>query len=246
MIVSKSVEAIRFKARATEESLPSDELLILMQLKQYMVAGDLEYLDEGYEGDVKEADLMATGTGYTTNLSGDKVFTREYAFPAEILARMKFVDAKLDGEHWIRLKDKNMNMEETPMEEVNILEKYSNEQGDAGYGRFRGSMFLLTGEIKANITNGMKLFLFKAPTLITDLSASVDLGTFGIPYQLQESYMDLVVAEWKANHDKPLSDNDKNVIARYTEVLDKLKNFNRDQEIVGEIPSDNTDNGYEN
>lgn len=246
MIISRIGDAIRYKARATEESMPTDEILVLMNLKQYMFAGDLEYLDEGYEGDIQETDLMATGTGYSTNLDGDKIFTREYSFPENILSRMKFLDAKLDGEHWVRLVNKNLNMEKVAFEEANLLEKYSNEEGSAGFTYFRGGIFLLTGEIEEDVTKGMKLWLFKAPTLITDLSSSVELATFGIPYQLQESFIEGVVADWKSNHDKPLSSDDQSWYIKYQNTLAKLRNFNRDQEIIAEMPMDTTDDGFEN
>src|SRR3989304_3191047 len=152
---------VRYRTKTNSTTLPDVEILSYMAFRQDELAQDILKVDE---------DILLIPQ--TTSLVADQ---REYLFPSDFLARMKRIEAKLDGTNWIKLFEMDLSGHDKPTNETNITLHFSNEEGHAFYDNLRKALYIYSGTI-TSVTDGLKLWVNTWPTPITDLSSSTDMS----------------------------------------------------------------------
>jgi hypothetical protein len=250
MRLTEVIDLARRKSKTNSSTFSDSDMLLYLKAKIPQFQSDIEKANEDYMGSIEFRDLRPTGDGtYTDN--GEIYISREYNLPTDMISRLKFVSAKLDGENWIRLKQYDLNDIKIPFEEKNILEHFNNTQGIAGYEIFRGSLFLLTGEIKEEVPDGLKIWTYSYSALPTVIPVAgseqdVDLDVYGIPEIMHELLATALCIEWKNNLETPvpLTINEQNYYDLYEKALRSLRALDRDQEVQFSRPADKYNKGF--
>jgi len=250
MRITEVINLARRKSKTNSATFSDADMLLYLKAKIPQFQSDIEQTNEDYMGSIEFRDLRATGDGTYTD-SGTTYLSREYNLPTDMIPRLKFVSAKLDGENWIRLKQYDLNNIKIPFEEANILSTFNNTEGIAGYEIFRGSLFLLTGEIEEEIENGLKIWTYSFSALpatipIAFSEQDIDLDMYGIPETMHELLATALCIEWKGNLETPvpLTLAEQNYYALYEKALRSLKALDRDQEIQFARPEDGYNRGF--
>lgn len=240
----------RKKSKTNAITFPDSDMLLYIKSKLPQFQVDIEEVNEDYLGSVEFRDLRATGTGTYTD-GGETYLTREYNLPSDMIPRLKYVSAKLNGVDWIRLKHYDLNDIKIPFEEERILQRFNNNEGVAGYEIFRGSLFLLTGKIENAVSDGLKIWAYSFSATLASIPVvgsdeDVEFDLYGIPEQMQELFALALSMEWKSNQEIPVpfSAQEQNFYALYAKALQSLKGLDRSKEIVFERPVDKYDNGF--
>ena len=240
----------RKKSKTNTITFPDADMLLYIKSKLPQFQVDIEEVNEDYLGSVEFRDLRATGTGTYTD-GGETYLTREYNLPSDMIPRLKYVSAKLNGVDWIRLKHYDLNDIKIPFEEERILQRFNNAEGVAGYEIFRGSLFLLTGKIENAVSDGLKIWAYSFSEVPTSIPVAgsdedVEFDLYGIPEPMQELFALALSMEWKSNQEIPVpfSAQEQNFYALYAKALQSLKGLDRSKEIVFERPVDKYDNGF--
>ena len=250
MRITEVIDLARRKSKTNSATFSDSDMLLYLKAKIPQFQSDIEQTNEDYMGSIEFRDLRATGDGTYVD-SGTTYLSREYNLPTDMIPRLKFVSAKLSGDSWIRLKQYDLNDIKIPFEEENILANFDNSEGIAGYEIFRGSLFLLTGEIKEDITNGLKIWTYSFSALpatipVASSEQDVDLDVYGIPETMHELLATALCIEWKGNLETPvpLTLAEQNYYALYEKALRGLRALDRDQELSFSRPDDGYDNGF--
>jgi len=250
MRITEVINLARRKSKTNSATFSDADMLLYLKAKIPQYQSDIEQTNEDYMGSIEFRDLRATGDGSYTD-DGETFLSREYNLPTDMIPRLKFVTAKLDGENWIRLKQYDLNDIKIPFEEDNILSKFNNTEGIAGYEIFRGSLFLLTGEIEEDITDGLKIWTYSFSALpatipVVNSTQDVDLDVYGIPETMHELLATSLCIEWKSNLETPvpLTITEQNYYALYEKALRSLRALDRDQEVQFSRPADNYGKGF--
>lgn len=241
----------RQQTRTNTTTFPDTQMLLYIKALLPQYQADIEGVDEDYQGSIEFRDLVATGTGYTTDDNGDTIYTREYNLPSDMIHRLKNVSAMLDGVNWTFLKNYELNSFKMPFEEDRILSKFSNEEGIAGYEIFRSSLFLLTGEIENDVSNGLKIWTYAFTACPASIPAvgsddDVEFDLYGVPEVFHELFAMALSIKWKSSQEVPvpLSVEEQNYFALYNGKLGKLKGLDRSAEKIFQRPADPYDNGF--
>jgi hypothetical protein len=253
MTITDIVSLARKKSKTNSTTFPDSDMVLYIKAKLPLFQADIEDVNEDYMGSIEYRDLRATGDDGTYTDGGETYLSREYNLPSDMISRLQNVYAKLDGEDWTWLKHYREETLQMPIEEDNILENFSNELGVAGYFIFRGSLFLLTGEIEDAVTDGLKLWDYAYSSEISSIPEAaseddVDLTTYGIPRTLHEVFAVALSAEWKNNQDVPipLTAEEQTYYAIYStkDRFEQLKDMHRGDELSFSLPADGYDNGF--
>lgn len=241
---------IRYKTRTNSTTFPDTDMLPLVNFRQDELARRLmASLSE-------DEDIFQSPN--TDSLVADR---REYAFPADVLARIKRVEAKLNGTDWVLLHSMDINEYKGTHDEDTIVENFNNEQYDkttnsygAQYDIARKAVYIYSGTITA-VTDGLKLWCFDYPTLVTDLTdAATDLEEdpdtthHGFPRELQELLARGVIIDYKESREKPipLSEREQSYDKDVNIAIESLKHGDMGREIIASLPpaSSRGDNGF--
>jgi len=250
MRLTEVIDLARRKTKSNVNTFSNVDMLLYLKAKMPQFQSDIEEVNEDYMGSIEFRDLRATGDG--TYIDGaDTLLSREYNLPYDMINRLKFITAKLDGENAIRLKHYDLNEIKIPFEEDRILQTFNNTEGIAGYELFRGSIFLLCGEIEEDVDAGLKLWSYaysEIPTEIPEAGSDddLDLDVYGIPETMHELLSICLGIEWKSNLEVPvpLTITEQKYDISYKEVLKSLKGLDRDEEIQFDRPLDAYDKGF--
>lgn len=237
---------IRFKTRTTTTTFPDSQMLPLVKFRQDELARKLMKAlntDEDIFLTPQYANLVASSVSDITK--------RSYSFPSDILSRIKRVEAKLDGTNFIKLYPMDLNEYADVHDETVITNNFNNyqystsNQSGARYDVLRKSLFIYSGTLTA-VTNGLKLWCFDYPTLITDLTDNTDdieddpsTTEHGFPRELHELLARGVIIDWKESREKPiaLSEREQNYDKDVKAAIDTLKNGDEGREIIAQLPS---------
>lgn len=251
MRITEVIDLARRKSKTNTATFSDSDMLLYLKAKIPQYQADIEATNEDYMGSIEYRDLRATGTDGTYLDGTTSYLSREYNLPYDMINRIKFVTAKLDGENWIRLQQYDMNEIKIPFEEENIIANFNNTEGVAGYEIFRGSLFLLTGEIEAEVTDGLKIWTYSytaVPATIPVASSDddLDLDLYGIPETMHELLAVALSLEWKSNLETPvpLTSMEQNYYILYEKALRGLRALDRDLELSFSRPKDGYDNGF--
>lgn len=251
MRITEVIDLARRKSKTNTSTFSDSDMLLYLKAKIPQYQADIEATNEDYMGSIEYRDLISTGTTGTYLDGGVTYLSREYNLPYDMINRIKFVTAKLNGTDWIRLKQYDLNDIKIPFEEDNILATFDNTEGVAGYEIFRGSLFLLTGEIEAEVENGLKIWTYSytavpASIPIPSSTEDLDLDLYGIPETMHELLAVALSLEWKSNLETPvpLTSMEQNYYILYEKALRGLRALDRDQELSFARPADGYDKGF--
>lgn len=236
----------RKKCGTNSSTLTDADALLYLKAKMPVYQSDVEAVNQGHMGSIEKRDLKATGNGIWTD-SGTDYLTREYNLPADMIPRIDHVYACLDGTNFIELKEYQGIDSNVPFKETNIKERYTNDEGIAGYRIFRGSIMLLCGEIENDVTDGLEIWVYSFPDLSELTATSTNqMDLYGIPESMHELMAIDLSIEWKSNRDKPLKLTADEILrdTKYNKELKKLKGMNRSGEVTFNKPRDSYNNGF--
>ena len=179
------------------------------------------------------------GLRYERDLVVDR---REYNLPDEILGRIKYVEAKLDGTNWNDLKETDIIVYDKATNEATIRSAYSGRNPE--FEMWDRSIFILSGDAIIAVTDGLKLWAIIYPADIANLTGTDDMSinpdtyTHGFPRQFHELLARRVSIAYKSSKDRPIPLSEKELL--YEKDLDKaiqnMKNANLDRTIVPSRP----------
>lgn len=221
-------QLVREYTHTSASELSDAKLLMLANIYKDEIASAITAVNEDYFGMI-----------FTRNLEDDR---REYALPDEILNNIKYVEAMLDGENWLRLEEFDINSYRRPTDEETTVGRFS---GLAPmFDIFRRSLWIYSGEAIEEVIGGLKLWAIIFPADFTDLSGSIDLSvdpsetTFGFPRQFHELLARRVSIGWKSGQQRPrpLSAHEKNYGADLDKAIALLTKGNLDRSVVAKAP----------
>lgn len=219
---------VRFKTKETTSTLSSANLTALTNIYKDIFARKVAEINE---------DLLVIPA--TTDLVEDQ---REYPEPDDLI-KIKQVEAKLDGTNWTKLKEFDINSMDRPTDESTIVNNFTNNEGEAYYDLFRGSIYLYSGSV-SGVTGGLKLFYAAYPPDFTDLTGTDDMSepvsstSTALPDATHKAMADLVIIEIKEAGDKPmaLSQREQLVEARISIIENEIRGKNLDRTVIGIMP----------
>lgn len=220
---------VRKKTRTNSTTLTDADLLLYANT----------FKDEIAEMLSKEVGEDIFGLRLTRNLVANQ---REYDLPSDVMARIKYIEAKLDGTNWVTMHETDLNEYGKTTDESTIIEAYQGK--DAAFDLWDRSFFILSSEAIEAVTDGLKLWAILFPADFTDLTLSTDLSTnptttsHGFPRQFHELLARRISIEWKSNRDKPLplSEQELNYDKDLRDKISSMKDANLDRSTEASIP----------
>ena len=237
MTPAQFAEYVRLKTRTNSTTFTDADIIILMRQRQDEIAQSILKTDEDLLLIPQTADLVLN--------------QRDYPFPADILSRIKRVEAKLDGTNWLKLNEIDITKIKVPIaSETDITNEFSNEEDNCFYDLLRKSIYIYSGSITA-VTSGLKLWCNTWPTAITSLAGTDDMSldpsttTHGIPRELHKIWATGVIIDYKESREKPipLTEREPNYEFDLQKAIETLKHGNLDREVVGDLPDKMTFHG---
>ena len=168
---------------------------------------------------------------------------REYSFGSDVLARMKRVEAKLNGTDWVKLVEMDLSGYKHTTDEATIVNYFSNEEGEAKYDITRKSLWIYSGAI-IDVTDGLKLWVNTYPAEILDLSSTTEMNidpsatTHGLPREFHELLARKIIINYKENREKPipLTQTEQNYEQDMLKAISTLRHGSLDREVFGSVP----------
>jgi hypothetical protein len=229
MIFTDFAKLVRYYTKSNSTTFTDADMLILANIFKNDIAGLIsEEVGEDYFGLRFERDLKAG--------------QREYDLPAELMSRIKYIEAKLDGTNWTRLNETDLSIYDRATDEDTIRGYYSGECPQ--FDLWDQSIFILTGDAIIDVTNGLKLWAIIFPAEFTDLSLSVDMSTpptdtsHGFPRQVHELLARRVSIAYKSSKDRPipLSEKEKLYEVDLALAINSMKDANLDRTTAPQAP----------
>lgn len=167
---------------------------------------------------------------------------REYDLPAEVMGRIKYLEAKLDGTNWERLKEVDLSTYGHTTDESTIQLEYAEK--DPEVDLWDSGFFIFSGDAIIAVTNGLKLWAIIWPADFTDLTSVVDMATnpddytHGFPRQLHELLARRVSIAYKSSKDRPipLSEKEKLYEVDLANQITIMKGANLDRDVIPSAP----------
>lgn len=229
---------IRYYTRTNSTTFSNADIVLIANTVKDDFAKEIIKADENFFGSIVFRNLVASDESDITK--------REYSLPENIL-KIKKVEAQLDGTNWIPLNELNLNVYKRCTNESEILNQFSNANGEAFYDIFRKSLWIYSGEITAT-TNGLKLWQIIYPADITtdtltgsdDLSVDPTTTSAGMPRQFHELWARKVSIIWKSTREKPLplTEQEQNFEKDFKKAMSSIRNPNLDRENSAPLPDD--------
>jgi hypothetical protein len=241
MIFTKFATLVRYYTKTNSTTFTDADILILANIFKEDIAGLIaKEVGEDYVGLRFERDLIAG--------------QREYDLPAEVMGRIKYLEAKLDGTNWQHLKETDLSLYGKSTDEDTIQLTYSEK--DPEYDIWDQSIFILSGDAIINVRedeegeSGLKLWSIIYPADFTDLTSTEDMSvnpddySHGFPRQFHELLARRVSIAYKSSKDRPipLSEKEKLYEVDLATVIQSMKDANLDRSV---IPSASRKDGSE-
>lgn len=236
MTPAKFASYVRYKTRTNTTTFPDVEMLNYKELRQEELAGAILDVHEDFFLVPQLDDLVAD--------------QREYPFPADILSRIKRVEAKLDETDFIPLSEIDINevnfpiATETDITNVfNNLQVSKNNPNGARFDIMRKSIYIYSATI-TSVTDGIKLWCSTYPAVVTDLTSVVDLSvdpsttTHGMPKAMHRVWATGVIIDYKESRQKPIPLSEGELAYEFNKqkAIKVLKHGNLDREVIGKLP----------
>jgi hypothetical protein len=167
---------------------------------------------------------------------------REYDLPAEMLARIKYLEAKLDGNVWQVLRETDLTAYNRATDEDTIEADFSSRSPE--FDIWDNSIFILSSSPIVAVTNGLKLWCIIYPADFSDLSSDDDMSTppddtsHGFPREVHELLARRVSIAYKSSKDRPvpLSEKEKLYEVDLAIAIKTMKDENLDRSVVPASP----------
>ena len=220
---------VRYYTKTNSTTFTDSEVLTLANIFKDDIAGLIsKEVGEDYFGLRFERDLVAD--------------QREYDLPAELMARMKYLQAKLDGTNWERLKEVDLSTYGKTLDEDTIQLTYAEK--DPEFDLWDNGIYILSGDAIIAVTDGLKLWAIIFPADIADLTSTVDLSTnpddysHGFPRQFHELLARRISIAFKSSKDRPipLSEKEKLYEVDLATAIQTMKDANLDRSVKPDAP----------
>lgn len=238
-------DLIRDYTKTTAQTLPDETLLRWANVFKDEISDQIKLENEDY--------LIAP---YFTNLVQGQ---REYPLDSNMLLRMKKLEVKFENEaagedpEWVvveKIDINNKDLAALTTNEEKIQDTFGYTYGSVYYDYIRGSLFIYSGEIENNVTNGIKLWVATNPEDITDLSDdSTDISvassatTIGFPKSFHRVLATRVSKFWKETREKPipLSEQEQRIDIDLEIALRNIRRAKQGEEVVAGYEEDLND-----
>jgi len=231
MIFTKFASVVRYYTKTNSTTFTDADILMLANIfKDDICAQISKEIGEDYFGLRFTRDLLAN--------------VREYELPSEVMSRIKYVEAKLDGTNWEHLKETDLSIYSKPTDEDNIQYAYADK--DAEFDIFDQSIFILSGDAIIDVTDGLKLWAIIYPADFSSLTSTEEMSTppddysHGFPRQFHELLARRISIAYKSSKDRPipLSEKEKLYEVDLSAAINAMKDANLDRDVIPSAPSD--------
>ena len=229
MIYSKFATLVRYYTKTNSTTFTDVDILVLANIFKDDIAGLIaKEVGEDYFGLRFERDLVAG--------------QREYDLPAELMSRIKYLQAKLDGTNWSKLKETDLSTYGKALDEDTIQLTYSEKNPE--FDLWDQGIYILSGDAIIDVTNGLKLWAIVFPSDFANLTSTEDMSTnpddytHGFPRQFHELLARRVSIAYKSSKDRPipLSEKEKMYEVDLTTQIQTMKDTNLDRSIKPSAP----------
>jgi hypothetical protein len=227
---------IRLNTRTDSVTFPDADILLYANIVKNDIAKEIKKANEDY-----------FGIELTRNLEAGK---RNYGFPRYQLSQIKMVQAKLDGVHWSRLYEFDVNSYKGTTDEDAIRANFAGKLPQ--FDIFGGELVIYNDSAIADVDGGLKVWSIIFPENLTDLSLTTDMNipsdnnNFAMPTELHEIWAIRVQCLYKNSKEKPipLNEREANIKVEQQEAINSLKNQNMDRTVtatMGDTSNDGQD-----
>jgi hypothetical protein len=232
---------INFKTGADDTTFTPAEKLPLVNIFKNEIAAKIVEKNAGYFLIPVVFDLIASST------------SREYAFPSDILNRIKKLELKFSAND-ARFPSTYLKDYQGSETESEIVANFGNSKGQFAHTIRRRAVLILSGTITALVGGGRYLYYAYPVDLVnltgnTDLSIDPSITSFGFPKGFHELLARRVSMEWKGAQPKPIPLNatELNYEIDLKNALDALTHQDESAEIIGNsLPDSETGhNGWD-
>lgn len=222
---------VRYYTKTNSTTFTDADILILANIFKDDISGLIgKNVGEDYFGLRFERNLIAG--------------QREYQLPAEMMSRIKYLQAKLDGTNWVKLLETDLSTYGEVMTEAEIEAVYAAK--DPEFDIWDQSIYLLSASAIINVTDGLKLWAiiwpsdFTSLTDIEDMSTNPNDYTHGFPRQFHELLARRVSIAYKSSKDRPipLSEKEQMYEVDLKTQIETMKDANLDRTTAPQAPYD--------
>ena len=239
MTPTQAATLIRYKTRTNSTTFTDANILALWNDRVDEIAQAILKTDE---------DILLVPQ--TEDLVASSITAREYALPSDILARIKRVEAKLDGTTWIPLVEIDVTqIGVTISTESDITNVFNNSKlnkdnpNGARFDMLRKAIYIYSGTITATI-GGLKVWcdtwLAHLASMVSDTDMSVDPSTttHGVPRALHKILVTGVVIDYKTSREKPIPLTEREIAYEIDlrKAIETLRHGNLNREVFGDLP----------
>lgn len=229
MTFIKFASLVRYYTKTNSTIFTDAEILLLANVLKDDIAGQI----------AKKAGEDYFGLRFETNLIANQ---REYELPAEMMSRLKYVEAKLDGTNWEKLGETDLLQYEKTTDEATILLQFADRK--PAFDLWDKSLFIYSGDAIESVTDGLKLWAIVYPADFTDLTSASDMATnpstteHGFPREFHGLLAIGVSIAYKTSQPRPipLSEKEKTYEIDLAEKIDSLKEENLDRNYISTVP----------
>jgi hypothetical protein len=222
---------IRLYTGTNSTSFTDADILVLANPLKDEIAGEIVEVHEDY-----------FDREFLTNLVAGQ---RQYGLPDEILNKIKYIEAKLDGTTQKRLNEFDLNSYQKATDEATIVAQFSGKNPMVDIDGT--SIFIYSDAAIISVVGGLIIKAAIFPTDISSLSATIDLSVdpdeykCGFPRQFHELLARRISMLWKSNRPKPvaLSEVEKLYYVDLAKKIEALKGRNLDRSVEASVPNDN-------
>ena len=229
MIFTKFATLVHYYTKTNSTTFPDADILVLGNIFKDDIAGLIS----------KEVGEDYFGLRFERNLEAGK---REYEMPAEMMSRMKYLQAKLDGTNWKKLNETDLSTYGGTLDEATIKANYADK--DPEFDLWDNSIYILSGDPIIDVEDGLRLWAIVFPADFTSLSSTEDMSTnpddysHGFPRQFHELLARRISIAYKSSKDRPipLSEKEKLYEVDLATSIKTMKDANLDRSICPQAP----------
>lgn len=229
MIYTKFATLVRYYTKTNSTTFTDADILILANIFKDDISGLI----------AKEVGEDYFGLRFERNLIAGQ---REYDLPAELMSRLKYVQAKLDGTNWEKLNETDLSTYSKALDEDTIQLTYSEK--DAEFDLWDQGIYVLSGDAIIDVTDGLKIWAIVFPSDFPNLTSTEDMSTnpddysHGFPRQFHELLARRVSIAYKSSKDRPIPLSEKEKLYEMDLLLQvqTMKDANLDRSVKPSAP----------
>lgn len=231
MIFTKFATLVRYYTKTNSTTFTDADILVLANIFKDDIAGLIsKEVGEDYFGLRFERDLEAG--------------QREYDLPAEMMSRLKYVQTKLDGTNWQKLKETDLSTYGEALDEATIQSIYSDKSPE--FDLWDNGIYILSGDAITYVENGLKIWAIIFPSDFANLTSTEDMSTnpddytHGFPRQFHELLARRISIAYKSSKDRPipLSEKERLYEVDLMTQIQTMKDANLDRSTIPSVPYD--------